>query len=124
MDNELQIDLAGIDKVYAESNGLNLPLVREAVRQTELKVQDEYTRQRRIDTRAYISCLLLERNLLSYLLDKNGVPHNAKDRFLLSCEVDHVLDRIKDQIHKEIKSHKKESKASASNFPLKKGGRA
>jgi hypothetical protein len=54
MDNELQIDLAGIDKVYAESNGLNLPLVREAVRQTELKIQDEYTRQRRIDTRAYI----------------------------------------------------------------------
>lgn len=53
MDNKLQIDLAGIDKVYAESNGLNLPLVKEAVRQTELKIQDEHARKERIDSRAY-----------------------------------------------------------------------
>ncbi len=53
MDNKLQIDLAGIDKVYAESHGLNLPLVKEAVRQTELKIQDEHARKERIDSRAY-----------------------------------------------------------------------
>ena len=53
MDNELQIDLAGIDKVYTESNGLNLPLVKEAVRQVELKIQDEHARKERIDSRAY-----------------------------------------------------------------------
>lgn len=52
-DNELQIDLAGIDKVYVDSNGLNVALVKEAVRQTELKIQDEHARKERIDSRAY-----------------------------------------------------------------------
>ena len=70
------------------------------------------------------SCLLLERNLLSYLLDIHGVPRNAKDRFLLFCEIDYWFDQIKEQIHKEINSLKKKSKLVTPISSFKKGGRA
>lgn len=67
MDNELQIDLAGIDKVYVDSNGLNVALVKEAVRQTELKIQDEHARKERIDTRAY-TMLTLQLTLIGVIV--------------------------------------------------------
>ncbi|MEA0971404.1 hypothetical protein Megvenef_01382 [Candidatus Megaera venefica] len=66
-DNELQIDLAGIDKVYTESNGLNVALVKEAVRQTELKIQDEHARKERIDSRAY-TMLTLQITLIGVIV--------------------------------------------------------
>lgn len=69
------------------------------------------------------SCLLFERNLLSYLLDKHGVPRNAKDRFLLFCEIDYWFDQIKDQIHKGINSLKKKSKVVTPISSSKKGGK-
>jgi hypothetical protein len=43
---------------------------------------------------------------------------------MLFYAIDHVLDRIKHDVIQRIQILKKESKASASNFPLKKGGRA
>ena len=51
--NELQMTLEDIDRVFDKSGGLNIPLIKEAVRQAELKTQDEHERKLRIDTRVY-----------------------------------------------------------------------
>ena len=52
-DNKLEITSEDIETIYNKYNGLNVPLVKEAYRQTELKVQDEQVRKERIDRRAF-----------------------------------------------------------------------
>jgi len=63
--NKLEITLEDIDKIYAASNGINVPLIHEAVRQVELKIQNEDARKERIDIRAY--------NALKILLSAIGI---------------------------------------------------
>lgn len=59
MTSKLQMTFDEIDGVYGASNGLNLPLLKEATRQVELKLTDEHNRKERIDTRAYALLTML-----------------------------------------------------------------
>jgi hypothetical protein len=57
--SELQMTPENIRNVYQQSKSLNLPLLKEATRQVELKVQDEHSRKERIDTRTYTLLTIL-----------------------------------------------------------------
>ena len=59
MTSKLQMTADDIYEVYKAGNGLNLPLLKEATRQVELKVQDEHNRKERIDARAYTLLTIL-----------------------------------------------------------------
>ena len=65
---------------------------------------------------------LFVQGLSEYLIDQYDVVRMPKT--MLSSIIDCLLYRLKHDVIQRIQSHKKESKASASNFPLKKGGRA
>lgn len=47
------MNLGDISRLYKSPNGFNLPLLKEATRQVELKVHHENDRKERIDTRIY-----------------------------------------------------------------------
>lgn len=68
MTSKLQMTLQEIDEVFA-SSGLNLDLLKEAMRQTELKIVDENARKERIDSRAY--------TLLSVFLGLIGIIYGS-----------------------------------------------
>jgi hypothetical protein len=51
--SELQMTLNDVPRLYETPNGLNLPLLKEATRQVELKVHYEHDRKERIDARVY-----------------------------------------------------------------------
>jgi hypothetical protein len=57
--DEITMNLEGITKLYNTPNGLNLPLLKEATRQVELKVHHENDRKERIDTRVYTLMTIL-----------------------------------------------------------------
>ena len=76
MENKLQITQDEINKI----ENFNLPLLQEAMRQTELKINDENARKERIDKRAY--------TLLSFFLGLIGIIFSA---IQLGCVKDTIV---------------------------------
>ena len=65
---------------------------------------------------------LFVQGLSEYLIDQYDVVRMPKT--MLSSTIDCLLDQLKHDVIQRIQSHKKESKLSVLNFPLKKGDKA
>ena len=65
---------------------------------------------------------LFVQGLSEYLIDQYDVVRMPKT--MLSSTIDCLLYQLKHDVIQRIQSHKKESKSSVLNFPLKKGDKA